>query len=97
MLNFHEGDACLKTVNGTTYLVQTEVGTGKQFAKIAAVMPSLKDPVSIQKARELLALDPVFVECTERGWYVPIEELQTAPTEPLATDTSIQSKLAPIV
>jgi hypothetical protein len=56
--------------------VYTEVGTGKPWVRIAALIPTNFDPQSIARADAIKALKPVFVDGTQgdgtmRGWYVP--------------------------
>src|ERR1019366_477981 len=54
--------------------VYTEVGTGKPWVRIAALIPTNLDAQSIAQADAIKALKPVFADGSDgtmRGWYVP--------------------------
>ena len=80
MTNLDPNSARIGVIDGKQYPMLDEVGTGKTFARLAAVLPSYTDPTSIASRNELLAFEPEFIESTgdTRGWYVPVDKLHKA-------------------
>ena len=63
--------------------VYTEVGTGKAYVRVAAIIPSNLDAQSIAAADAIKALDPVHVDGSDgtmRGWYIPAPDFSLAAT-----------------
>jgi hypothetical protein len=62
--------------------VYTEVGTGKAYVRVIAVLPSDQDAQSIAARDAIVALDPIFVDGndgTMRGWYILAPDFSLKP------------------